>query len=100
MIDADRIDLPVRDQLCEQLMRRLEDLLAFHAKPDQRVDVEEPPVVDLMRGGSPVGEPVRLRLEQFVQGIEGCWLPGRPVQRLDRRVYRLTHRALLTDQAR
>jgi hypothetical protein len=55
----------------------------FHAQRRQLVHVEKPPVVDLLGRNSPVREPVRLRVEQVVEPIEGSRLMRCAVQRDD-----------------
>ena len=61
-------------------MRRLEHLRILHADRGELVDVEEPPVVDLVRRGSPVGHAVRLLLEEGVQQVEALRLTGPAVE--------------------
>ena len=51
-------------------MRRLEHLFVLRPQARQIVDVEEPPVVDLVCGDAPIREPVRLPLEQLMQRLE------------------------------
>ncbi len=48
-------------------MNRLEHLGILGTQPGQIVDVEEAPVVDLVAGRAPVGQPPCLALEQLVQ---------------------------------
>ncbi len=55
------------EQREQAAVRRGEHLGVFHAQTGELVDVEESAVVDLVRGGAPVGEAIRLRLEQRVQ---------------------------------
>ena len=54
VIDPDRVHLPVANQLAEQLVGRVEDVCVLDAQAGQRVDVEEPPVVDFVRRRTPV----------------------------------------------
>ncbi len=49
---------------------------------DQLVDVEEPPVVDLLGGHLPEGEPEVLLQEQGLQAVEGARVSGLAVERL------------------
>ena len=51
-------------------MGGLEDVLALHAQRRQVVDVEEPPVIDLVGGHPPVGQAVALPLHQVVEQVE------------------------------
>ena len=75
MIDADAGDAPFADQPRQQLVDGAKDVGILDAQPGQRVDVEEPAVVDLVRRRPPVREPVGLLLEQIVQRIERCGSP-------------------------
>ena len=70
MIDADAGDPFLAQQARQQLVNRLEHRRVFDAQAGQRVDVEEAAVVDLVRRGPPVRQPVRLLLEQLVQRVE------------------------------
>ena len=70
VVDADTVYASVGKELPEKLVRRLEYLRPLHVKRGQRVHVEEPPVIDLVRRGAPVRQPIRLHLEQLVKGIE------------------------------
>ena len=47
-----------------------EDVGALDAQPDQRVDVEEAPVAEFLIGSAPVGQPVILQVEKFVQRVD------------------------------
>jgi hypothetical protein len=58
----------------------------FHAQRRQLVHVEEPPVIDLLGCDTPVGEPVRLLVEQLVEAIEGSRLVRRAIEGDDARV--------------
>ena len=51
-------------------MGRLEHPQVFDAQSRQLVDVEEAPVVDLVRRHAPIGEPIGLRGEERVQASE------------------------------
>ena len=81
VVDADRVTLPSRISDREQLVRRLEDLRVLDAQAGERVDVEEAPVVDLVRRRAPVREAVGLRLEQLVEPVEARGWPGVPLSR-------------------
>ena len=80
MIDADAADLAVAEETQDQLMRRIEDVLALHAEGGQLVDVEEPAVVDLLRGDAPKSEPIRLVVEHLFEQIETRGVAGRAVE--------------------
>ena len=43
-----------------------------HANRGQVVDVEEAPIVDLLGGDTPVGEPIDLGADQLVQTLNDC----------------------------
>ena len=77
MIDPHARDAPFAEQRLEQLVDRREHVAVLDAQAGQRVDVEEPAVVDLVRRGPPVRQPVRLLLEQLVQLIEARRLARR-----------------------
>jgi hypothetical protein len=79
-------------------VRGLEDRPVLDAQPRQRVDVEEPPVVDLVGRRAPVREPVGLRLEQLVQRVEAGGIARPAVDGLDRRIDGLTHRRRLAHE--
>jgi hypothetical protein len=49
VIDPDAGDAPLLDEAAEELMDGREDRGILDAQPGQRVDVEEPAVVDLVR---------------------------------------------------
>ncbi len=74
MVDAQAVDLAVGGERQRERVRRLERGIVFHAQGSQIVDVEKAPVVDLVRGHAPVGQPKRLQLEQGMQGL--CRLGG------------------------
>jgi hypothetical protein len=80
MVDADRLHPPVAQQPGEQPVRRVEDFAIFDPQAGQRVDVEEPPVVDLVRCRPPIRQAVGLLLEQIVQRVEAPRIAGRPVR--------------------
>ncbi len=67
MVDAQAVDLAAGDEIEHQPVRRVEHLGALHAQRGQLVDVEEAAVVDLVGGDAPVGQPVGLLLDQFVE---------------------------------
>ena len=67
-------------QLEQQRVRCVEDIVELDADSDQRVDVEEAPVVDLVRGDPPVGETVGLGLDQLVQEVEAPGIARGPAE--------------------
>src|SRR5438105_15312966 len=62
--DADKID--------NQLVRRVENLRQFHPDRRQIVYVKEAAIINFLRGHAPKGEPVRLRIQKFIQFIEAA----------------------------
>ena len=100
MIDADRVDLAVANQLPEEPMGRVEHLLVLDAQSRERVDVEEAPVVDLVRRRPPVRQAVGLRLEQLVQPVEAGGASRRAVEPADRGVDAVPDRRRLVGQPR
>ena len=70
VVDAQPVQLPLGQQPEDQAMGGFEDVLTLHAEGGQVVDVEEPPVVDLVGGHTPVGQAVALVLQQVVQEVE------------------------------
>ena len=81
MVHADTRNLAVADQFPQQRMRRFEDIRDLDPDAREGVDVEEPAVVDLVRGRSPVRKPIGLRFEQFVERVEALGLPRFPLNR-------------------
>ena len=79
MIDPHAGHPSLGDEPGQQSVDRREDVGILDAQAGERVDVEEAPVVDLVRRGAPVGEAIGLLLEQLVQRVERLRLPGRPV---------------------
>src|SRR5262245_26765809 len=63
MVDAKTLDLSFGDQLEQAAMGRVEHCIVLGAQAGEIIDVEEPPVVDLIGCHAPVREPVRLALE-------------------------------------
>jgi hypothetical protein len=55
VVDAQAGNSPLFDQLERERVRRLEDLFVFLRQRGEVIDVEEPPVVDLVRRGPPLG---------------------------------------------
>ena len=67
----------------------LEHRRVFHAERRELIDVEEPAIVDFLRGHSPVREAIRLLVEQSIEIVEASRLAGNAVEvahaRLDER---------------
>ena len=95
VIDSQPGDFAVGDELQDLLVRGVENTRVFHPDGAQVVDVEKAPIVDLVEGGFPVGDAVRLTIEQIVQAIEAAGLSGLSVETRDRaRRWRCGYRAI------
>src|ERR1700704_2447543 len=70
MIHAQAVDLAVAHELIRQSMGVVEDGWAFGTQRNQRVDVEEPAVVELLRRRLPTGEAMMLAVENRVESID------------------------------
>ena len=57
----------------------LKTVLVLGAKGGEIVDVEEATVIDVIGGDTPLGEAIRLGLDEFVQGVEAAGIVGRAV---------------------
>ena len=66
VVDPEAVEHPLADPLEDQAVAVLEDPLVLHPQADQRVDVEEPAIVQLLDGGLPEGQPVILPFEEGV----------------------------------
>ncbi len=67
MVDAEAVEHPLAQPAEHEGVGVREHPLVLHAQADQGVDVEEAPVVELLAGGAPEGQPVVLALEQIVE---------------------------------
>src|SRR5262249_15730602 len=72
MVDAETGDLALADQLEEERVRSVEDGPQFLPNRGELVDREKAAVIDLFRGDSPEGKPVRLRLQEVVATVEAA----------------------------
>ena len=70
MVDTEAVDHAIGDPPQDQLVGVLEHLWVLDAEPDQRVDVEEPAIVELTLGGAPKCQPVVLALQECVERVE------------------------------
>ncbi len=100
MIDADRLHLAVGEKGLQELVRVREDRGILDSQPGKRVDVEEPPVVDLVEGRAPIGQAIRLHFQQLVQRIEAVGPAGFAVEYRDHRLDRIADSGRLRDQPR
>ena len=67
VVDPKAMDGARPQQLEQHLVRGVEDIGVLDADRGQRVDVEEPPVVQLLRGNPPVRQAVPLPVQQLDQ---------------------------------
>ena len=78
MVDPDPVQHARRQPAQHERVRFQEDGLILDAESRQAVDVEEPPVIDLLVGGPPILEAVVLTLEQ---GVESVGIGGHHLRR-------------------
>ncbi len=69
MVDTQSVDDPARDEVENQPVRIGENSRVLHPQANQRIDVEESPIRQLLAGRAPVGEAVVLPTEQLVQFV-------------------------------
>ena len=98
VIDSHRLHAAVAQQLRQQLVGRGKDLRILDAQPRELVDVKKAPVVDLVRRGSPVRQPVGLRFEQFVQAVEAVGPARLAVHLAHGEIDRFPNRGRFVDQ--
>jgi hypothetical protein len=79
MVQSNAGDVALCHQVQEQCMGGGEHARILHAQTREIVDVEETPVVDLVEGRPPVGQPIRLQVQQLVQTVEALRHPALPV---------------------
>ncbi len=80
VIDAHGRDQAIAEESPDELVRLGKDPRVLHAQAHQVVDVEESPVVDLLRGDAPERQPVSLRFQQTVQPVETAGVTRLAVQ--------------------
>ena len=76
---------PRRTSSNDEPVHLVEHRRILHPQRRQLVDVEEPPVVDLLRRDAPVRQPVRLRVRAARRGVEAARLAGDAVEAPRRR---------------
>src|SRR5262249_54572122 len=81
VVDADALQLPLRDETADKPMHRIEGGAMLDAHTRKRVDVKEAPVIDLVGGEPPESRAIVLPLQQPVQqqdrpGGAGLWPVG------------------------
>src|SRR5579862_8496763 len=67
-------------------MRRLENLLIFHAQRGQVVGIKKSAIVDVIGGNSPVRQPESLYFDEFMQIVEARRVGRMAVDRLHGRM--------------
>ncbi len=88
VIDTQSVDFSLLHELQDQPVCGGEHRFVLDAQRCKVVDIEEPPIVDVVRCHPPVRKPKRLIFQELVQSIETHRLGGIPAQathsRLDR----------------
>ena len=79
MVDAKSVEFPLSDKVQDQLVRLVEDLFVLGAKRSEIVDIEEATVIDVIGGNAPLGEAIRLGLDEFMQSVETTGIIGSAV---------------------
>ena len=81
VVDAQPVELPLRQQPEDQAVGGLEDVLTLHAEGGQVVDVEEPSIIDLVGGHPPEGQAIALVAPAGRPGgRSSAGLPGVPLK--------------------
>ena len=80
MIDPQPGHLSFPDEPEQQSVALGENRRVFHSDGAQVVDIEKPPVIDLLRRHRPVREPVHLPAQEFVQQVEAPRVPSDTVE--------------------
>ena len=83
VVDPQSRHVAADQQIEDQAMALGKHFRGFRADGRQLVDVEEPPVVDLVRGGLPVRKPIDLGIEQAVEAVEAVGRAGRAIELRD-----------------
>ena len=69
MVDPESVEHPGGDELEHQGVALVEHLGLLDAQADQGLDVEEPPVVEVLAGRPPVGQAVVLAPQEHVEAV-------------------------------
>ncbi len=80
VVDPQPLHVSLVHQLQDQAVRLVEDVDVLHADRGQLVDVEEPPIIDLVAGDPPIGQPIRLLGQKLVEQVEALRLAPRAVK--------------------
>ena len=86
MIEPQARDLSCRDQFQYLGVRGREHARVFHTDRAQMVVVEKPAVVDLVKRGLPVRQPIDLSFEEIVERVERFRMTRHPVHAIDGRL--------------
>src|ERR1700722_3738404 len=70
MVKSQAIHLTLRDQLKKKTVGFLEDILILNLNAGQVVRIKKSPIVDVIRGNSPIRQAEGLRLDEFMQFLE------------------------------
>ena len=100
MINPQAVDATAGEQLQDEAVGVLEHDRILDANGREVVDVEEAPVIDLGRRDPPVGEPVRLCIDQAIERIEALGDADDAVEGLHGALDRLIDRAVRCDDLR
>ena len=98
VVDPEPRDPALADQVEQEPVRRLEHGGILHPDRRQVVDVEEPPVVDLVPGDPPVRDAIRLRGQHGVEPVEALRLAGSAVHEPDHVLHVRLHRGGLAHE--
>ena len=69
MVDPNTIQNAFAQPIKNSAMRRFKDVWSFNPETDKSVHVEEPAVAQFLVGGPPIGQPVMLKIQQFIKGV-------------------------------
>ncbi len=69
VVDTNAVEHAALQPVEDEGVRLFEDMLALDAQADQRIDVEEAAVAELLVRGLPVGKPVALLVKEVVEAV-------------------------------
>ena len=79
MVDAETGHSTRAYQLKNQRVNGIENLWQFNPDRRQIVHVEKTAIINLFGCDSPIGQPVRLRVEQLIKGVEAARVARLPI---------------------
>ena len=91
MIDAEACHCAITHQLQKKPVNGIENLWEFDTNRRQLVYVEKTAVIDFFGRDAPKGQPIRLRIKQFIEGIEAAWVARLSVDMRQRFIDGLLH---------